>query len=74
MDRIESHLIEMVTRVVACLKINVHTSRDFINKSKKGAFTNSVDLKRRRKMQRLIRVCAICHNKHILCKGGQYLS
>ena len=72
MDRIESHLIEMVTRGVACLKINVHTSRDFINKSKKGAFTNSVDLKRRCILRRLIRVCAICHIKHILGNGGQY--
>ena len=39
MHRIENHLIELVTRDVACLKINVRNRGDFINKSKKGAFT-----------------------------------
>ena len=42
-DRNENHLIEMVTRGVACLKINVRNCGDFINKSKKGAFTNCAD-------------------------------
>ena len=39
---------------------------------KKNAFTNSVDQDETPHDERLIRVCAICHDKHILGNGGQY--